>query len=401
MAIFLNILFLIIGLALLIKGADFFVSGASAIAKKFKVPTMLIGLTIVALGTSLPELSVSVASAIKGSTDMSVGNIVGSNMMNMLLILGVVALIHPVPITKSSKKIDFPFLIVLTMLLLVFSADVILNGDAQNMISRTESIVFLAMLVFYITILVINANFSKKLPFAKEDELNFSGEMSSQTVNETLTKDEAKDENKLETNMISTLDNDESLQEENLQTSERQNQNLINQEEKSKKLRFKKEKNEDKILKSWQIALCLIFGLAAVVFGAECVSSTAQFLAIKIGMSEALVGLTIVAVGTSLPELATSIAASRRGDNQMALGNILGSNVINIALVLGLVGVISPVAITSTILIDMLILTIFTIIFSVICMTSKKEIKRWVGILLLIMYIAYITFAIVRNYVGF
>ncbi len=400
MAIFLNILFLIIGLALLIKGADFFVSGASAIAKKFKVPAMLIGLTIVALGTSLPELSVSVASAIKDSTDMSVGNIVGSNMMNMLLILGIVAIIHPVPITKSNKKIDFPFLIVLTMLLLVFSSDVILNGDAQNMISRTESIVYLAMLVFYITILVINANLSKKLPFAKENELNFSGEMTSQTKKETISKDEDKGENKLETNLISTLDNDENSQ-KNLQTSENQNQNFIKQKEKSKKFKFKKEKNKDKILKGWQIALCLIFGLAAVVFGAECVSTTAQFLAIKIGMSEALVGLTIVSVGTSLPELATSIAASRRGDNQMALGNILGSNVINIALVLGLVGVISPVAITSAILIDMLILTIFTIIFSVICMTSKKEIRRWVGILLLIMYIAYITFAIVRNYVGF
>lgn len=400
MAIFLNVLFLIIGLALLIKGADFFVSGASAIAKKFKVPAMLIGLTIVALGTSLPELSVSVASAIKGSTDMSVGNIVGSNMMNMLLILGIVAIIHPVPITKSNKIIDFPFLIVLTMLLLVFSADVILNGDAQNMISRTESIVYLAMLVFYITILVINANLSKKLPFAKEDKLNFSGEMTSQTEKETISKDEDKGENKLETNLISTLDNDENSQ-KNLQTSENQNQNFIKQEEKSKKFKFKKEKNKDKILKGWQIALCLIFGLAAVVFGAECVSTTAQFLAIKIGMSEALVGLTIVSVGTSLPELATSIAASRRGDNQMALGNILGSNVINIALVLGLVGVISPVAITSAILIDMLILTIFTIIFSVICMTSKNEIRRWVGILLLIMYIAYITFAIVRNYVGF
>ena len=400
MAIFLNILFLIIGLALLIKGADFFVSGASAIAKKFKVPAMLIGLTIVALGTSLPELSVSVASAIKGSTDMSVGNIVGSNMMNMLLILGIVAIIHPVPITKSNKIIDFPFLIVLTMLLLVFSADVILNGDAQNMISRTESIVYLAMLVFYITILVINANLSKKFSFAKEDELNFSGEMTSQTEKEIISKDEDKGENKLETNLISTLDNDENSQ-KNLQTSENQNQNFIKQEEKSKKFKFKKEKNKDKILKGWQIALCLIFGLAAVVFGAECVSTTAQFLAIKIGMSEALVGLTIVSVGTSLPELATSIAASRRGDNQMALGNILGSNVINIALVLGLVGVISPVAITSAILIDMLILTIFTIIFSVICMTSKNEIRRWVGILLLIMYIAYITFAIVRNYVGF
>lgn len=400
MAIFLNVLFLIIGLALLIKGADFFVSGASAIAKKFKVPAMLIGLTIVALGTSLPELSVSVASAIKGSTDMSVGNIVGSNMMNMLLILGIVAIIHPVPITKSNKIIDFPFLIVLTMLLLVFSADVILNGDAQNMISRTESIVYLAMLVFYITILVINANLSKKFSFAKEDELNFSGEMTSQTEKETISKDEDKGENKLETNLISTLDNDENSQ-KNLQTSENQNQNFIKQEEKSKKFKFKKEKNKDKILKGWQIALCLIFGLAAVVFGAECVSTTAQFLAIKIGMSEALVGLTIVSVGTSLPELATSIAASRRGDNQMALGNILGSNVINIALVLGLVGVISPVAITSAILIDMLILTIFTIIFSVICMTSKNEIRRWVGILLLIMYIAYITFAIVRNYVGF
>ena len=137
MTIFLNILFLIIGMALLIKGADFFVSGASAIAEKLKVPSLFIGLTIVALGTSLPELSVSITSAISGSIDMSVGNIVGSNLFNMLLVLGVIAIFAPIPMSKSTQKIDFPFLIAITGALMLFSFDTILNGESKNIISRT------------------------------------------------------------------------------------------------------------------------------------------------------------------------------------------------------------------------------------------------------------------------
>ncbi len=347
MAIFLNILFLIIGMALLIKGADFFVSGASAIAKRFKISSMLIGLTVVAIGTSLPELSVSIASAIKGSVDMSIGNIVGSNMMNLLLILGIVALIKPVPVNKSSKKIDFPFLMGVTVLLLLFSADIILNGGQSNLISRSECIVFLIVLIIYITILILNAKKGHQQKF-KIDE----------NIEKIQLQEPAQEE---------TADNK------------------------------KKPKKAKKDLKIWQIILCLIFGLAGVVFGAKCVSSTAQFLAIKIGMSESLVGLTIVAIGTSLPELATSIAASVKGENDMALGNILGSSIINIALILGIVGTITQIPVSTTILVDMIILTISTIIFSILCMT-RKNVNRIIGGIFVFMYIAYMIFAIVRNY---
>ena len=344
---------LVVGFILLIKGADFFVDGASAVAKRFKIPAMLIGLTIVALGTSLPELSVSLASAFKHNVDLSVGNIVGSNMMNMFLILGIVVLIRPIPVSKSSKKIDFPFLISVTVLLLLFCVDTYLNGESVNIISRTESIILLVALIGYIVLLVLNAKKERKLMYDRP---------------EPIEPDKTKTE---ETEVEST------------------------EEVKGKKKKKKKEKKE---LKIWQIILCIVFGLGAVVFGAECVSTTAQFLAIKMGMSEMLTGLTIVAIGTSLPELATSIAASVKGENQMALGNIIGSNVINIALILGSVGVITQIGVTTTILVDVLILAVCTIIFSVLCMTRKKDINRWMGAVFIVMYVAYMTFAIVRNY---
>lgn len=339
MKIFLNVLFLIIGMALLIKGADLFVSGASAVAKKLKVPSMFIGLTIVALGTSLPELSISLAGAIKHTIDMSVGNIVGSNMINMLLILGIVALIKPVPVKKSSKKIDFPFLIGITLLLLVFSADKILNGADINIITRSESLLLLVVLALYMVILIFNVKTEHKLELEKQLDMEFSCE-------------------------------------------------------ETKEVKPKKVKKE---LKVWQIIIFIILGLGGVIFGAECVSTTSQFLALKIGMSEALVGLTVVAIGTSLPELTTSIIAAKKGENELALGNILGSNVINIALVLGMVGSISQIPVSNTILIDLVILTACTIIFSTLCM-FKDKISRWKGGIFVAMYLAYMTFAIIRNY---
>lgn len=335
MEIFLNILFLIIGMALLIKGADFFVSGASAIAERLKVPSMFIGLTIVALGTSLPELSVSITSAISGSIDMSVGNVVGSNMFNMLVVLGLISLFSPVPMSKSTQKIDFPFLIAVTGALLLFSLDMTLNGASSNMLSRTESILFLIFLVLYLYILIMNANRKRKRQIKQEKFLNNGKEM---------------------------LDNE-----------------------------------PKKVMKVWQIILCVVFGLAAVVFGGECVSTTAQFLAIKMGMSEALVGLTIVAVGTSLPELVTSVVASKKGENDLALGNVIGSNIMNISLILGSVSLIAQAPVSTVILTDIAILLGATIVFVVLC-SRKSDINRKEGILLLSMYLAYLAFAIIRNY---
>lgn len=331
MEIFLNCLFLVIGMILLIKGADFFVSGASAIAKRCKVPALFIGLTIVAFGTSLPELSVSITSAVSNSIDMSVGNIVGSNMFNMLLIIGVVALFSPLKMSVSSKKIDLPFLIVITGALLLFSLDHLLNGEVKNVLSRTESILFLAILVLYLYILISNAKRSRK----------------------------------------------------QLKQIEGSNSEL--------------QGGQEKELKIWQIIVFVVFGLAAVVFGGECVSTTAQFLAIKMGMSEALVGLTVVAVGTSLPELVTSIVAARKGENDLALGNVIGSNVINISLILGSVGLIAQAPISSVIVTDIIILFVSTIIFSVMC-ARRDNISKREGLVLLLLYILYIAFAIVRNY---
>ena len=333
MDIFLNILFLVLGMILLIKGADFFVSGASSVAKKMKVPSLFIGLTIVALGTSLPELSVSVTSAFSNNIDLSVGNIIGSNLLNMLFILGIVALFSPVPMSKLTKKIDLPFLIAVTGILMLFGFDSLLNGEKTNILSRTESIIFLIILILYLYVLISNANRRRKRTLKQEKFLNISNS----------------------------------------------------------------EQTDEKTLKVWQIILCLIFGLAAVVFGGECVSTTAQFLAIKMGMSEALVGLTIVAFGTSLPELVTSVIAAKKGENDLALGNVIGSNIMNISLILGSVGLIAQAPISMTIVVDSIILFMATMIFAVACF-RKENISKREGIVFILLYLSYLAFAIVRNY---
>lgn len=335
MTIFLNLLFLIIGLVLLIKGADYFVMGASSIAKKLKVPSMVIGLTIVSIGTSMPELVVSISSAIKGSTDLSIGNVVGSNIFNMMVCLGVVAFFSPVKIKQSNKKIDFPFLIAVTGMLLIFGCDALLDGLGYNWLSRSESILLLIILILYVYVLVTNARKDRKKFLDQSNDLNLP-----------------------ETHV---------------------------------------ENDEVKILKTWQTILCLVGGLAAVVFGGECVVSTAQYLAIKMGMSEGLVGLTIVALGTSLPELVTSVMASRHGENDLALGNVIGSNIMNIVLILGTVGTLAQVPISVEMLTDLAVLFVFTVVFIIMCLT-KKSLNKKEGFILVSMYLAYMTFAIVRNY---
>ena len=330
MELFLNILFLIIGLVMLVYGADFFVSGASAIAKKLKIPSIIIGLTVVAIGTSLPELAVGISGAINGNVNMAVGNVIGSNLSNMLLILGIVACIFPITIRKSSKKFDLPFLAIVTGLLLVFCCDVAFDGLKSNIIGRVESIFLLLIFVFYI---VYNVKTTKKTKY----NINFSD-------------------------------------------------NLVNNE-----ILHEKE------LKTWQIVIYVIFGLAAVVFGGECVSRTSQFIASKAGMSDTLIGLTIVAIGTSLPELATSIAAARKHETDIAVGNVLGSNILNIVLIIGAIGLIKPIEVSNDILVDLCILFGLTTMFSILAIT-KKKLSRLDGALFIVLYFMYIAFAIVRNY---
>ena len=340
MTIFLNILFLVIGMILLIKGADYFVSGASSVAKKLKIPAMFIGLTIVAIGTSLPELSVSITSAIKNDIDLSVSNIIGSNMCNTFLILGVVSIFSAVKLKSTTKKIDFPFLLAITTILFLFSCDTLIDGTPKNIVTRTDSIIFVILLILYFTILILNAKKERK----KLLENNFEQSQPNFTIEE-------------------------------------QNQDEVS--------------NKD--LKVWQVILYITLGLASVIFGGECVSSTAKYLAIQSGMSETLVGLTIVAVGTSLPELVTSVVAAKKGENDLALGNVIGSNIINISLILGLVGVIAQVPVSTNVLIDVAILFGCTIFFGLVC-AKKNNLGKLEGITFLFIYIAYIAFAVIRNY---
>lgn len=311
MGIILNLLFLIIGMGLLIKGADFFVSGASSLARKLKVPSMIIGLTIVAIGTSLPELVVSITSALKGSPDMSLGNVVGSNMFNTFLILGCVTLMSGVLIKQETRRIDLPILFIANMLLCVFS----LNG-----LNRFECFYMFVIFVWYIVILIKNA------------------------------KQNAQVEAEIEKPLTNT-----------------------------------------------RTIIYLILGVCAVILGGEFVSTTATALAISFGMSEALVGLTILAMGTSLPELVTSLVALKKGENDIALGNVIGSNIANILLIIGLVGTINPIPVSITILTDIVILLVTTVIFGLMCYKSDKLDKKY-GYALIIIYICYLTFTIIRNY---
>lgn len=314
---FWDFVLLIVGMVLLIKGADFFVDGASKIAKAFHIPSLIIGLTLVSMGTSAPELSVSLNAALNNSNDISLGNVIGSNLCNSLLILGVSAAFTPLLITKEMKKYDIPIMAFIYVLLLLFGFVI-----SPNILSVIESVVFLIIFVAYIIFLFIRA----------------------------------KKENKAEE------ETEEAISKGKLALS----------------------------------AVLVLVGLAAIIFGGDLVVDSASSIAIELGMSEALVGLTIVAVGTSLPELVTSVVAAVKKENDIALGNVIGSNIFNILLILGLTSAISPLVISGTVLIDLIIL-LGTGVILILISQLFKNMKRYHGIIFIAMYVAYLVFIIIRG----
>lgn len=323
-------IFLIIGFILLIKGADIFVSGASNISKKMGIPSVIVGLTIVSLGTSAPELAVSAISAIKGNNEIAVGNVLGSNLFNTLVVLGVTTIIMTLTIKKEEVKRDFTIDILVTTLLLFLTFTTILGGK-DNYISRLDGIVLLIGCISYITYLVLSVK---------------KGKASSDNIQEELAL--------------------ESINEISIPMS---------------------------ILK-------LIIGIAGIVIGGQIVVDSATTIATSLGMSEKLVGLTIVAIGTSLPELVTSVVAALKGEKDIALGNILGSNIFNILLIIGLSSAISPIAVSNNLLFDFIFLIIVTLIIGIMIFLNKKEEKNFgkkEGIILVAFYIVYMTYIIIRN----
>ena len=321
-----SILLIIVGFILLIKGADFLVLGASGVAKKLRISEMVIGLTIVAMGTSMPELMVSLTSAIEGYADISLGNIVGSNLVNVLFILGLCAIIKNLAISKESRKVDIPVSLLVTILLFFFC----LNGGTEKIITRTEGIILLVIFVIYLGYLLINAR--------------------------KIEKDEGKA--KVE-------------------------------EKKELKTKGNAEKNNKTFILN---CVKIIVGIIALKFGADFVVDNAVIIAETIGISEKIIGVTIIAIGTSLPELVASVTAVLRNENDLAVGNIVGSNIFNILLILGVSSTISPINYSLSYNFDMILLIAITILLAIFPFIGKEKysLERSEGIIFCLIYLAYI-----------
>lgn len=314
----LNIIFIIVGFFLLVKGADLLVDGSSRIARKFNVKEIIIGLTIVSIGTSMPELIISVTSALKNQSDFAIGNILGSNISNLFFILGVCAIIKPLLFKKQTVKIEIPFVIFLTALLYIFGN----NGD-YHLITELEGIIFI---VFCVLFTIYNIFISK-----------------------------------------------------NINNSEM-------------------EKNKNKDIKLSKSFLLIMIGIILLKFGGDFVVDNASRIATLLGISERVISLTIVAISTSLPELITSALATYKGEIDLAIGNIIGSNILNIVLIVGIMAIINPIPYSVSFNKDLMIFLIGMIfLFIVPFIGEKYKIERVSGYIYLISYYIYISSLVFYN----
>lgn len=320
------VILLVIGFALLIKGADFFVEGSSSVAKHFNVPSIIIGLTIVAMGTSLPETSVSVTASLSNQNALAVSNAVGSNIFNLMVVIGVCALLTPIMVGDETIERDIPFSALCALLLL--GLGVLGLGDKSSMVlGQIDGLILLALFACYIGYLIKTTFAAVKA--GKEVEV---------------------------------------------------------------------EGGSDEDIKNISIPLSLVFivgGAAAIAIGGDLTVLTASKIARVCGMSETLVGLTIVSIGTSLPELVTSIVAAKKNEVGMALGNAIGSNVFNFLMVLGIASAISPIGFITENIIDIVVLLVFTLIVWLFAAT-KKELDKKEGFMMLLMYMAYAVYIFIR-----
>lgn len=320
------VILLVVGFALLVKGADFFVEGSSSVAKKLSVPPIIIGLTIVAMGTSLPETAVSVTASLVNNNELAISNVVGSNIFNLMFVIGVCAILSTIMVPRDTIVRDIPFSIVCALLLL--GLGILGIGDKAGMtLGHLDGIIFLILFAGYILFMLKSA--LKARAEGKKVEI-------------------------------------EGIEEEEL-----------------------------KVLSYPRSILYIICGAAAIAIGGDLTVDTASRIAIDLGMSQTLVGLTIVSIGTSLPELVTSVVAARKNEVDMAVGNAVGSNVFNILMVLGIASAINPVALITENVIDILVLVGFSLVIWAFA-TTRKKISRREGFAMVAMYLIYAVYIIIR-----
>ena len=318
MDIIISIVGFIAGIAIILYGANFLVRGASALARKFKISELIIGLTIVALGTSLPELVISVGSAIKGSSGIALGNVIGSNIFNTMLILGVTALITPIRFNGRMLSRELPFNLLASLVLILVAGSMVIGGEGGGFISQYSGMILLCFLAIFI-------------------RYTFS---------------------------IPNEDNNEET---------------------------------ELPLPIWKITLFIIIGLIALIFGGKMFVGSATEVARMLGMSEAIIGITIVSAGSSLPELAVSVNAARKGNVSIALGNVLGSNILNIFFILGCSASITPISLNGFSPIDFFVLLAASVLVYIVGkFGGKNVINRYEGVILTLGYIAYTTYLILN-----
>ncbi len=313
-----SVVFLIGGLIVILLGATALVDGASSIAKRFHIPDLVIGLTIVSIGTSTPELSISIISALKGNTDIAVGNVLGSNIANILLILGVSAIVYPIVVKKNTQYIEIPLGILAIALIGISGNDIFLDKSTLNVLSRIDGIVFLCffLIFMYYTFQIV--------------------------TNEDIPKDHI------------------------------EKQSL------------------------WKSILFILLGIAGLYFGGNYFVEGAVKIAHIFGLSDAIIGLTIVAIGTSLPELATSVVAAYKKNSDIAIGNVIGSNILNVFLILGITATIRPLPLNLTANIDISVALLASLLlFLSTTLFSKRKITRTYGIIFIFIYITYMGYLII------
>ena len=318
------VVLLVIGFVFLVKGADAFVEGCSSIAKRYHVPSLIIGMTIVAMGTSLPETAVSITASVTGNNELAVSNAVGSNIFNLMVVVGVCTLFTSVAVQMTTLKKDFPISVACAVLLLIL-------GTIGMTLGHIDGIIFIVLFALFIIYMIRSAQTSR-------------------SNNKDLNVEEA--EYLLEAEEIQEMSVGKSL-------------------------------------------LYIILGGIAIAFGSDWVVDGSCTIAATIGVSQTVIGLTVVAFGTSLPELVTSIVAARKGEVDMALGNVIGSNIFNILMVLGIAAAISPVAFLTENIIDIAVLIVFSILGWIMAWT-KKELNRKEGIIMLLLYAVYVVYICMR-----
>lgn len=307
----LQIVLLVVGFVMLIKGADWFVDGAASLAGKFGIPQLVIGLTIVAMGTSAPEAAVSISAALQNNAGITIGNVVGSNILNVLIILGLASVIIPIAVKKSTIKYEIPFTILVTTVLAVL-------GLMDNQISRLEGGILWALFIAYLVYLFLM----------------------------------------------------------------------------TKKGDAEVEENESKLDKVWKMVVFILIGGGLIVWGSDVTVDAATNIAQYFGMSDRLIGLTIVALGTSLPEFITSVTAAKKGNADIAIGNIVGSNIFNILFVVGTTALITPVVYAQNFIVDSIVAVAAMVLLLLLVINKDRKLKRWGGAILLIGYVGYFIYLV-------